>query len=211
MICRTQGLSHGDNFCQWAIPRGCGPAVLQSPHTLALLPGFPRHCHGIQLQIELMIREEIRLHVHHICTPTPHAHIPILSHNVTHRTLQAADPLTTAFAIAQGQMVELPRMQRHNKERTLGTHLAQARCTAGRRRNYRVFACVNAPICVPTLLSLAAQKGPFAHAKGRFCVLARKIVDAQNVQFEHAKGCICVPGVTCAGTHMAPFAYARMG
>ena len=182
-----------------------------SPHTLTLLPRFPQHCHGMQLQIELMIRGDIRVHVHHICNPTPHAHIPILSHNVTHRTLQAADPLTTAFAIAQGQVVELPRMQRHNEERTPGTHVAQARCTAGRRRNYRVFACVNAPICVPTLFSLPAQKGPFAHAKGCFSVLARKIVDAQSVQFAHAKGCICVRGVSCASTQKAPFAYARMG
>ena len=71
---------------------------------------IPQHCHGIQLQIELMIRGNIGVHVHHICNPSPHAHIPILTHNVTHRTLQAADPLTTAFAIAQRQVLVLPRM-----------------------------------------------------------------------------------------------------
>ena len=143
--------------------------------------------HGIQLQIELMIRGDIGVHVHHICNPTPHAHILILTHNVTHRTLQAADPLTTTFAIAQGQVVVSPRMQRHNKESTPRAHVAQARCPAGRRRNCCVFACVNAPICVPTLLLLRAQKGPFAHAKGCFWVLALTIVDEQNVQFAHPK------------------------
>ena len=147
------------------------------------------------------------MHIHHICNPTPHAHIPILSHNVTHRTLQAADPVTTAFAIAHGQVVELPRMQRHTKERTHGTHMAQARCTAGRRRNYRVFACVNAPICVPTLLSLPVQ-GPFAHAKGCFCMRTRSknnrrakraICARKRVYLRprckvcgHAKGAFCI-------------------
>ena len=71
---------------------------------------IPQHCHGIQLQIELMIRGDIRVHVHHISNPTPHSYMPIRPHNIMHRTLQAADPFTTAFAIAHCQVVELPWM-----------------------------------------------------------------------------------------------------
>ena len=75
-------------------------------------------------------------------------------------------------------------MQRHNIERTPGTHVAQARCTVGKRRNYGVFAHVNEPICVPTLLSLPAQKGPFAHAKGCF-------LRSRSKHSRHAKRVMC--------------------
>ena len=154
-----------------------------------------------------MIGGDIRVHVHHIRNPTPHFYMTIRPDNIMHRTLQAADPFTTAFVIAQCQVVELPRMQR----RTPRTHVAQARCFAAKRHNYCVFACVNEPICVPSLLSSPAQQGHFAHAKGCFCVLARKTGDAQNVQFAHAKGCFCVPCAKCASAQKAPFTYARMG
>ena len=152
----------------------------------------------------------------HMCwlcggNPTPHSYMPIRPHNIMHRTLQVADAFTTAFAIAQCQVVELPRMQWDNIQRTPGKHVAQAHCTVGKRRNYRVFACINAHICLPTLLSLPAQKGPFAHAKGCFCVLAQKTAGAQNVQFADAKGCFCVPVAKCAGAQREPFTYARMG
>ena len=166
--------------------------IARETHTMA--PSYEQNTlkrceiHGtMNLRFKWPVHEGY-IHVHHICNPTPHSHIPILPHNVTHRTLQAADLVTTASAIAQGQVVELPQMQQHNTERTPGTHVAQARCSAGRRRNYRVFACVNAPICVPTLLSSPPRNGPFAHAKGCFCALARKTVNAQNCNLRTQKG-----------------------
>ena len=178
------------------------PSSAGTPLPAECSKGFQRGFQRFWTYLKLSSRATVHLvsttnehHTQHICTPSE-----CLMVTSTYHVCQNGGGFQRSASSGAPQ-----------KERTHGTHVAQARCTAGRRRNYLVFACVNAPICVPTILSFRVQKGPYAHAKWCFCVLARKIVDVQNVQFAHATWCICVRVVSCASTQKAPFAYAGMG
>ena len=90
-------------------------------------------------------------------------------------------------------MVELPWMQRHYIERKPRTQVAQACCTAGKRCNKCAFACVNEPICVPTLLSGPAQKRPFTHAKGCYAFSLQKLSTCRTCNLRTQKGVFASP------------------